>query len=115
MAIIERDLGHGRWERKATGQDIPKLVGSLKEYGNEKYKEAFHKNEGQYERITDPSGRETAVRKDQVDLALAQGYGRAAVSMRMTVPELPWPKKRLAPGKHKFKYDKATNSMVEVG
>lgn len=115
MAIIERDLPGGKWERTYTGEDIPKARGALTATGNEAYKKAFHRNEGiGFERITDQGGNPTWVRKDQVEEAVGLGYGRVALNPSMVMPEVPWEKKRLAPGKHKFKYDKASGQMVEV-
>lgn len=115
MAIEERQLPGNQWEIKATGKDIKRTAGMLTPYANEKYREAFHKNEGiGFEKITDPSGKETAVRKDQLEDALAAGYGRIGLTPRMVMPEVPWEKKRLTPGKHKFRYDRNSGQIVEV-
>lgn len=114
MAITERDLPGGRWERKFTGDDIPKARGSLIESGNEAYKKAFHKDEGNWERISDPSGNPTVVPKDRVAEYQAVGYGRAGVTPTLVMPAVPWERKRTGPGRHRFRYDKASGQMVEV-
>lgn len=113
MAIEERDLPGGRWERKFTGQDISKARGALIETGNEGYRKAFHKNEGiGFERVSDPKGNETWLRKDQVEGALKEGYGRKSVTPTFLVPELPWKQKRVSPGRHRYKC--IGGSIVEV-
>ena len=115
MAIKESQLPNSnQWEIKATGADIPKLAGMLTETANEGYKKQFHKNEGNWERISDPQGNQTVVPKDQIDQYRAQGYGRATSSIRMVMPEMPWQKKQMAPGKHRFRYNKLTKCMEEV-
>jgi len=115
MAIEEKELpASNQWEIKATGDDIPKLAGMLTETGNEAYREAFHKNEGQFVRVTDPNGNPTQVHQRDLDKALASGYGQSCASPRMIMPSVPWQRKSSGPGKHKFKYDKATGQMVEV-
>ena len=86
----------------------------LTETANEAYREAFHKNEGQFERVTDPGGNETLVHRDQLSQALENGYGRAPSAMTMVMPEVPWPRKLCGPGRHRFRYDKASRQMVEV-
>jgi hypothetical protein len=109
LAIIERELpASGQWEVKATGDDIPKLSGLLNETGGEAYKKAFHHNEGiGFERVADPSGQETWVRKDEVAQALSNGYTGVA-KIRMTMPEVPWKQNRLGPGKWRYKKDPET-------
>jgi hypothetical protein len=115
VAIEERTLpASNQWQVKATGDDIPKLAGMLTETANEAYRKAFHKNEGNWERITDPQGNPTVVPKDKVDEYKAVGYGRAAATVTMVMPEVPWERKSMGPGKHKLRYDKATKQMVEV-
>ena len=115
MAIIEKELPFGRWERTFTGEDIPKVKGALTATGNDSYRKAFHRNEGiGFEKVADQWGQPTWVRKDQVEEAVAAGYGRVGLNPTMIVPELPWEKKQLSPGRHKFKYDKASGQMVEV-
>ena len=105
MAIKESQLPNSnQWEIKATGADIPKLAGMLTETANE----------GNRERISDPQGNQTVVPKDQIDQYRAQGYGRATSSIRMVMPEMPWQKKQMAPGKHRFRYNKLTKCMEEV-
>lgn len=114
MPIEERELpASNQWEVKATGEDIPKLAGMLTSTANEAYRKAFHKNEGQYVKVTDPSGNPTQVHQRDLQTALAQGYGRTAVNPSMVVPELPWAS-TMAPGKRKYRYDKATGQMLEV-
>jgi hypothetical protein len=115
MAIEEKELPNSnQWEIKATGDDIPKLAGMLTETGNESYKKAFHKNEDNWERISDPQGNPTVVPKDKVEEYRAQGYGQASSSIRMVMPEVPWKKPPQAPGKHKYRYNKLTKCMEEV-
>jgi hypothetical protein len=114
MAIEERQVNAKQWEIKATGEDMGKLRGMLTETGNEAYKKAFHKNEGNWERISDPQGNPTVVPKDKVEEYRAQGYGRVSITPSMMVPELPWAQKKTGPGRHKFRYDKASKQMVEV-
>ena len=115
MAIEEREIAGGKqWEIKATGEDIGKLRGMLTETGNEAYRKAFHKNEGQYVKVTDPHGRPTEVHQKDLDVALAQGYGNAAVNPSMVMPEVPWQRKSCGPGKHKFRYNKLTKQMEEA-
>jgi hypothetical protein len=116
MAVkVSTDRAGKEWT-KFTGDDLPKAKGLLTEAGNLAYREAFHKNEGEYERITDPHGNPTQVRKRDVENALAQGYGKSAIAPSMVVPDLPWQKNHVPRiGKHKYRYDKATGSMVEVG
>lgn len=115
MAIKESQLPNSnQWEIKATGADIPKLAGMLTETGNEAYKKAFHKNEGNWERISDPHGHPTVVPKDKIEEYRAQGYGLVSVSPSMIMPEVPWERKRTGPGKHRFRYNKATKQMEAV-
>ena len=115
MAIEERELPNSnQWEIKATGEDVRKLAGMLTETGNNAYREAFHKNEGNWERISDPTGNPTVVPKDKVDEYRAAGYGRVSVNPSMIMPSVPWARKSSGPGKHRFRYDKATGQMVEV-
>ena len=113
---IEEIEHRGGWEVKATGEDIPKLMGSLTETGNEAYRKAFHKNEGiGFEKVSDPSGNEAWLRKDQLAQAFSEGYAPRAHGLTFSVPELPWQKKRkVVPGKRRFRYDKATGEMVPV-
>lgn len=47
-----------------------------------------------FERVADPSGKPTYVRKDRMEKALSEGYGKAPTAPRMTVPALPWQKDR---------------------
>ena len=115
MAIEEKDLGYGRWEVKATGDDLPKLKGMLTEVGNEAYKKAFHKNEGQYERLTDPNGNPTHVHKRDLEQALAQGYGKVGLTPTFVIPELPWQKNHVVrPGRTKYRYNRETRQMEAV-
>lgn len=115
MAIEEKELPNSnQWEIKATGADIPKLAGMLTSTANEAYKKAFHKNEGNWERISDPQGNPTVIPKDKVEEYRAQGYGRVSITPSMIMPSVPWARKVSGPGKHKFRYDKASKSMVEV-
>jgi hypothetical protein len=115
MAITERELpASNQWEIKATGEDVGKLAGMLTETGNEAYRKAFHSNEGQYVKVTDPHGNPTQVHQKDLDQALASGYGQSASAPRMVMPSVPWARKVSGPGKHKFRYDKASKSMVEV-
>lgn len=115
MAITEKELPNSnQWEIKATGDDIPKLAGMLTQTGNEAYRKAFHKNEGNWERITDPQGNPTHVPKDRIDEYRALGYGRATLNPSMVMPEVPWQRKSAGPGKHKFRYNKLTKCMEEV-
>ena len=114
MAITEKVLeGSNQWEIKATGEDLPKLKGMLTQTGNEAYRKAFHHNEGiGFERVTDPSGNLTHVRKDQVEEALANGYGMVGLTPSFVVPELPWQKHRKPmPGRRKYRYNKETRQM----
>ena len=115
MAVtVSTDKAGKEWT-KFTGEDLPKAKGLLTEAGNEAYRKAFHENEGQYERITDPSGNPTQIHKRDLETALAQGYGRAPVSPSMVVPTLPWQKHRTPnPGRHKYRYNKATRQMEAV-
>lgn len=114
MPITERELhASNQWEVKATGEDIPKLAGMLTQVGNEAYRKAFHKNEGQYVRITDPHGQPTEVHQRDLETALAQGYGRAAVNPSMIMPSVPWAS-TMAPGRKKYRYNKLTREMEEV-
>ena len=113
MAILEKKLPGNRWEKTFTGRDIPEAKGLLAKHGRESYQRAFEKNKGiGFEQITDPSGNPTWLRADQVDEARANGYGRAAMAPRMTMPEVPWPQKKVSPGRHKYKY--VDGSVVEV-
>lgn len=115
MAIEEKELpASNQWEIKATGDDIPKLAGMLTETANENYRKQFHKNEGQFVRVTDPNGNPTEVHQRDLDTALAQGYGQSCLNPRMVMPAVPWERKSSGPGKHKFRYDRASKSMVEV-
>lgn len=110
MAIVERELpASGQWEVKATGNDIPKLMGQLYETGNKAWDEAYHKNQKVgWEQITDPSGSPTWVKNDQVEEARSKGYGRTSETIRMVMPEVPWKQNRLGPGKWTFKKDPET-------
>lgn len=92
MPIEERELpASNQWEIKATGEDIPKLAGMLTETANTAYREAFHKNEGNWEKISDPQGNMTVVPKDKVDEYKAVGYGQVRCDRpTMVVPPLPW-------------------------
>ena len=111
---VSTDRAGKEWT-KFTGDDLPKAKGLLTEAGNLAYREAFHKNEGQYERITDPNGNPTQVHKRDLETALAQGYGKTAIAPSMVVPDLPWHKNHVPRiGKHKYKYNKATGRMEEV-
>lgn len=115
MAIEERELpASNQWEIKATGEDVKKLAGMLTSTGNEAYKKAFHKNEGQFVRVTDPNGNPTEVHQKDLDQALSQGYGKQALNPSMIMPEVPWARKTYGPGKHKFRYNKITRQMEEV-
>lgn len=115
MPIVEKKLPGNRWERTYTGADIPAAKGELAKWGAESYQKAFNKNKGiGFEQITDPSGNPTWLRSDQVAEARQQGYGVAAVRQTWAVPEMPWKQKRVGPGKHRFKFDKATGEMAEV-
>jgi len=116
MPITESKLeASNQWEIKATGDDIPKLKGMLTEIGNESYRKQFHENEGNYERVTDPQGNPTHVRRDQLADALASGYGQAGLTPTFVVPELPWQKKHVVhPGRRKYKYNRATGQMEAV-
>lgn len=106
MAIVERDIAGG-WERKATGEDIPKLMGSLVQTGNEAYKKAFEKNhETGFQRMVNPQGAETWIRKDDIQQALDTGYTSTG-SIRMMMPEMPWKQNRLGPGKWKYRKNEA--------
>ena len=115
MAIEETTLPNGQWEVKATGEDLPRLKGMLKETAGEAYKKAFHRNEGiGFEKVSDPNGNETWLRKDEVEDALTRGYGKMGTAIRMQMPNVPWGQKKVGPGRHRFRYDKATKTMVEV-
>ena len=116
MPIKERLLpASNQWEVEATGEDIPKLAGMLDKTAREGYRKKYHENEKiGFEQVTDPSGVPTYVRKDQVEECLAQGYGKVGLKPTFTMPQLPWARKHTGPGKHKYKYDKASNSIVEV-
>jgi hypothetical protein len=115
MAIEERELpASNQWEIKATGKDVHKLAGMLTETGGEAYRKAFHKNEGNWEKINDPRGIQTVVPKDQIDEYRAQGYGRTGITPSMVMPSVPWKRKSAGPGKHKFRYNKTTKCMEEV-
>ena len=115
MAIQETETRTG-WEIKADGEDLPKLKGMLTQTGNEAYRKAFHKNEGiGFEKVSDPRGNETWLKKDEVDDAVThRGYGRVSVGIRMQMPNVPWEKKVLGPGRHRFRYDKKTGRMEAV-
>lgn len=115
MPIEERELpDSNQWEIKATGEDIPKVKGMLTQVGNEAYRKAFHKNEGNWERMSDPHGNPTVVPKDRIEEYRAAGYGETGDTPRMMMPEVPWAKKAVGPGRHRFRYDKTTGVMVEV-
>lgn len=114
MPVTEyRDKAGKEWT-KFTGDDLPKAKGLLTEAGNEAYRKAFHENEGQFERITDPNGNPTQVHKRDLEQALQQGYGKTAIAPCMVVPELPWKRKSDGPGRHKYRYNKATKQMEAV-
>ena len=116
MAIEERTLPNSnQWEIKATGEDIPKLKGMLDKTAKEGYQKAFHRDEGiGFERVTDPGGQMTAVRKDQLEEALQMGYGKVGGAISMVMPEVPWARKSCGPGRHRFRYDKASGQIVEA-
>ena len=54
------------------------------------------------------------VPKDKVDEYKAVGYGRAAAAITMVMPEVPWAQKRVGPGRHRFRYNKATGQMEAI-
>lgn len=115
MPITERQINaRGDWERKATGGDIPKLLGSLRKEGEEGYKKAFHRDEGNWERISDPHGNPTHIPKDQIDQYRARGYGRVAINPSMVMPHVPWEQTGMKPGKRKYRYNKLSGEMEEV-
>lgn len=115
MALTERTTNaRGDWELTATGDDIPKLHGMLQKTGGEAYRKAFHKNEGNWERISDPHGNPTVVPKDRVDEYRAQGYGKVAISPSMVMPHVPWEPKRFGAGRHKWRYNRETGEMEVV-
>ena len=114
MAITERSLPGGKWERTFTGPDIEKAKGSLTKVANEAYKKAFHENERKYVKVTAPDGGITDVHERDLETALANGYGMAPRAPSMVVPELPWEPKRFGPGKHKWRYNRETREMEAV-
>lgn len=101
MAItrIERN---GHWIEKAdTPEDARKLHEKhgpdLQRHGVEDFDRKFKKDlaEG-FEQIADPNGNKTFVRRDKMEQALQQGYGRAPTKSIFTVPALPWHKDKFA-------------------
>ena len=114
MAVKEHVDKAGKEWTTFTGEDLPKAKGLLTKGGEEAYKQAFHKNEGQYERITDPNGNPTDVHKRDVEQALAQGYGKVGLTPTFVVPQLPWKRKYAGPGRHVYKYNKVTKQMEAV-
>jgi len=106
MAIIRTETATG-WKEEATD---PKSARELNEkHGpalQKKGAEDFHKKYMQdlsvgFEKVTDPHGNPTYVRADRMEQALRDGYG-ASNTIRSMVPGVPWEKKSLGPGKHKF-------------
>lgn len=85
MAVEEYKDKAGKEWTKFTGEDLPKAKGLLTEAGNEAYRKAFHENEGQYVRLSDPNGNPTEVHKRDLDQALAQGYGKVAIAPRQMI------------------------------
>ncbi len=84
MAVTEYKDRAGKEWTKFTGEDLPKAKGLLTEAGNEAYKAAFHKNEGQYVRVSDPNGNPTQVHQKDLETALAQGYGQTCSAPRIS-------------------------------
>lgn len=114
MAVKEYNDKAGKQWTKFTGEDLPKAKGLLTEAGNEAYKEAFHKNEGKFVRVSDPNGNPTQVHARDLDNALASGYGKVGLTPTFVVPDLPWKRKSAGPGRHVYKFNKVTRQMEAV-
>lgn len=112
MAITETNLPGGKWERTYTGSDVAASKGELNQWGREQFEKSWRKNvQTGFERINDPHGNPTYVHSDKVSEYRALGYG-ATVAPSMMVPDLPWAKKPITPGRHKYKY--VDGEIVEV-
>ena len=112
MAIEEKKLPGGQWERTYTGKDVAAVKGELNEHGAKAFHEGVNASAKRgFERITDPHGDYTYVHADEGDKYRARGYGQV-VAPSFVVPDLPWEQKKVSPGKHRFKV--VDGSIVEV-
>jgi hypothetical protein len=113
MAIEETKLPGGRWERTYTGKDVSAVKGELNEHGAKAFHEGINASAKRgFERINDPNGTPTYVHADEVEKYRARGYGKT-VSPSFVVPELPWDRKQVAPGKHRYKIVNGEIAEVE--
>lgn len=119
---IERIERNGVWIEKADNPKDAALLHEkhgpdLQKRGVDDFDKKYKKDlsEG-FERVTDPGGHVTLVRRDRMEAALAQGYGRAPTrGATFVLPEMPWHADRTPKwGRTVYKYDKGTDSIVEA-
>lgn len=115
MAIEEIKHPDGRWQKIFTGKDVGEAYNQgLQEYGAQKFQEAWKRNESiGFEKLRNAHGQTEYVRADETDQSLASGFSPVG-NPTMVMPDVPWPKTQLSPGRHKFKYDRESGQMVEV-
>lgn len=114
MAIERKELPGGMWEISATGKDVHQLKGMLNEHGRDSFEKSYWKSKSAgFDKMRNPMGQVEDVPLDKIDEYKSQGY-TAKGSPRMIVPDVPWERGRVSPGRHRYKYDKSTGQMTEV-
>lgn len=115
MAIEEINRPDGSWQKTFTGKDVGEAFNQgLQQHGERKFHEAWNRNQSiGFEKLRNANGQVEYVRADETDSSLGNGFS-AVGNPTMVMPDVPWPQKRLSPGRHKFKYDRESGQMVEV-
>lgn len=109
LAIIRTETPSG-WKEEATDSKSARQLAekhgpALIKRGADDFHKKYMKDlsEG-FERVTDPSGNPTLIRRDRMEQALQNGYGNSPTAPRMTMPEVPWERQKITPGKHKYRF-----------
>jgi hypothetical protein len=116
---IERTVhADGSWtetakDPKSAVELFEKHKDGMQKDGAEKFHKSYMNDLSTgFERVRDQSGKVTHIRADEVSQSLANGY-KPMNQPRTVVPALPWPRKKQAPGKHRYRYNKTTGEMEE--
>lgn len=109
MAIV-REETPSNWKETATDAKsarelMDKHAGAIIKRGQEDFHNKYMKDLSLgFEKVTDPQGNPTMIRSDRMEQALSNGYGNAPSAPRMTMPQVPWERKKISPGRHRYKY-----------
>ena len=117
---IERTVNaDGSWVEKAKNNAgvrelVDKHGAGLQKTGAEAFQRSWENdNAVGVEKLRDPSGKVTYLRADEVSGALAGGDYKPVSNPTMVMPNVPWDRKPTGPGRHRFKYNRATGQMEE--